>query len=117
MMRLMKGWISILILGLAACGAGDDTADGSRALCAEGGALTDCPDAERTTRSACWRMVDCGAIPLHHEETFRLDWDRCVDEIEEMGDIQQRLVINCIAAATCDQLKDNERPCFLLGEN
>src|SRR3954471_18713573 len=35
-------------LGLGACGANDDTNEGTRAACAEGGVLTDCPDAERT---------------------------------------------------------------------
>ena len=113
----MRAWYLLGVLALAACGAGDDTADGTRAQCAEGGALNDCPDALRTPEAACWRMVDCGAIPLHHDETFRFDWDRCVEEIWDAPDIQQRLIIACVAAATCDQLKDDERPCFLYGEN
>jgi hypothetical protein len=110
------------VLALAACGAGDDQADGTRAMCAEGGALNDCDETVATAHQACWRMVDCGAIPLHHDETFQFDWDRCVFEIERMGDPQQRLVIACIGASTCDQLKvrdqnTGELPCLLLGEN
>lgn len=116
-MPAMRGWLCLWALATVACGAGDDTADGTRALCAEGGALNDCPDAPRTPEAACWRMVDCGAIPVHHDEPFRLDWDRCVEEIWETSDIEQRLIVACIAAATCDQLKDRERPCFLYGDD
>jgi hypothetical protein len=112
----------LVLLVLAACGTGDDTADGTRALCAEGGAINDCDDAAHSAHAACWRMVDCGAIPVHHDEPFQLDWDRCVGEIEDMAPPQARLVIGCIGAATCDQLKvqdqdTGQRPCFLLGEN
>ena len=115
-------WTSILVLVLASCGAGDDQADGTRAVCAEGGALNDCDDNVVDAHDACWRMVDCGAIPLHHDEGFRLDWDNCVGTIEDMPDPQRRLVIACIGASTCDQLKyqdpmNGERPCFLLGDN
>jgi hypothetical protein len=118
----MQGWISfflapVVALGLAACSPGDDTADGTRGLCAEGGTLNDCPPTDRTARGACWRMVDCGAIPLHRNESFRFDWDNCVATIEAMPEPQQSLVIACIAASTCDQLKDSNRPCFRFGAN
>ena len=36
--------IAIACVAWAACGAGDDTNEGTRARCAQGGALTDCPD-------------------------------------------------------------------------
>jgi hypothetical protein len=46
----MKGWLASGMLAMtwiyAACGAGDDTVEGTRSECAFGGALTDCPDAE-----------------------------------------------------------------------
>ena len=48
----------------AACNAGDDTTDGARASCAEGGAINACPDSPTTPEGACWRLVDCAAIPL-----------------------------------------------------
>ena len=111
----MKGLIASLALAVTACSAGDDgIAEGARTQCAFGGELTDCPDPYRTPAAACWRMVDCGAIPLDGENRF--DWNGCVGELERMRAERQRLVINCIAASTCDQLRDTEQDlCFALG--
>jgi len=108
----MKGCIAGLMLAalssiwVAACGAGDDVVDGTRANCAYGGVLTDCPDAERTAEAACWRLVDCGAIAIHHETNEgAFDWDTCVNDLETLTDDRQRLIVACIAAATCDELR------------
>jgi hypothetical protein len=107
----MRGWFAIAVgalwglAGLGACGAGDDTTEGTRAECAQGGALTDCPDAERTAQGACWRLVDCGAISVSSDNANRFTWPRCVDRIEGATADRQRLVINCIAASTCDELR------------
>lgn len=117
-MDAMRAWTCCVLLALGACGLGDDTADGSRAQCAEGGALNDtCSDAIRTPEQACFRMVDCGAISLHEDGQFDFDWNRCVNEIWNTGDVQARLVISCIAASTCDQLKVSAGACFSFGEN
>jgi hypothetical protein len=113
----MKGCIGLVLLVLAACNAGDDVADGTRGLCAEGGELNDCDDVPSTPREACWRMVDCGAIPVHHSEDFPDDWDNCVEQIERMLDPAQRLTIACIAASTCDQLRLEDDRCFQFGDN
>jgi len=114
----MARWTCVLFLALAACTPGDDTADGTRGICAEGGTLNDqCHEPITTARDACWRMVDCGAIPSHGPDEFSFDWDRCVDRIEGMGDIQQDIAIACIGASTCDQLKNDERPCIRIGDN
>ena len=102
--------VAVMCLGAGACGAGDDTTEGTRAECAQGGALTDCPDAERTARAACWRLVDCGAISVESENANRFTWGRCVDTLEAQADVRQRLVINCIAASTCDELRVNNSP-------
>jgi hypothetical protein len=117
MMRPMNGWTCFLLLAAAACGAGDDVADGTRALCAEGGELNDCPATPRTAQEACWRLVDCGAIPLHHAEDYVRDWDNCVQAIEGMLDPAQRLTIACIGASTCDQLRLDTGRCFSFGAN
>lgn len=111
----MRCWTSLLVLALAAC-AGDDTRDGTRALCGEGGAINECGDVAHDPQAACWRMVDCGAMPLHRDDNG-FDWNRCVARIEGMATPQQRLTMACIAAATCDQLKDDNRPCFVFGDN
>lgn len=112
----MRVWLCC-VLTVAACTPGDDTADGARAQCGEGGALTDCADSARTPEGACWRLVDCGAIPLHHDETFRSDWNRCVEEIWDAPTVQQSLIVACVAASTCDQLKSDSDRCFAYGEN
>jgi hypothetical protein len=120
----MKSWL-FLLLACAACTAGDDTASGSRARCAEGGALNDCPDSARTPQAACWRLVDCGAISISSADPANnFDWGDCVDRIENSISVAQTLIINCIAASSCDALKVQGSPddpnrdqmaCFHLG--
>ena len=112
----MKGFVlaSLLLVLVSACGTGDDVAVGSRANCAQGGELTDCPDAERTAEAACWRLVDCGAIsvddPMFEDFGDGVDWGTCVDRIQSEPDEYRSLVINCIAASTCDQLRVDGSP-------
>jgi len=109
----MKGCIAGYLLAIvfvgaggASCGTGDDVVDGSRANCEFGGTLTDCPDAARDTRSACWRLVDCGAISVQHEtDDNELDWGNCVDQLDALTADRQRLIVACIAASTCDELR------------
>src|SRR5690348_13002158 len=105
----MKGLFASLALAVLGCGAGDDTATGASAECASGGALTTCPEAERTPEGACWRLVDCAAIPVKtsadKENNGAFDWGTCLDFIERRGDAAERLIIDCIAASSCDQLQ------------
>jgi hypothetical protein len=121
-------WRSVLcLLVLTACGAGDDTTSGARANCAEGGALTTCPDAVRTAEAACWKLVDCGVIPVSSGDIDKhFDWGRCVDRINTTIETGQELIIACIATSTCDALKvpgspddpdRNDMACFHLGGN
>jgi hypothetical protein len=119
----MKRLVLIALLG--ACKAGDDTVEGSHAECARGGELTDCPEAERTSEGACWRLVDCGAIPLRSDDQNRFDWGNCTNRLDGLTSDRQRLVIDCIAASTCDQLQVNGSPdqpdtsmmiCLLMGD-
>ena len=119
----MKVWL--VLLALAACGPGDDTAAGTRSQCAAGGALTDCPDPVATSEAACWKLVDCGAIPLSSDDqgTDAFDWGACVDFIQRQIDARQQVITQCIAASSCDALKtqnpDNPNPdemrCLHLG--
>jgi hypothetical protein len=60
-------------------------------------------------------MVDCGAIPLHYEnDQGARDWDNCVREIESFNADRRRLVMACIAASTCDELRSQY--CFGFGD-
>ena len=107
----------MVFIALAACNGGDDTADGTRGLCAEGGELNDCKDVVQTPWDACWRMVDCGAIPVHQNDENRDDFDNCITAIESMLAPAQQLTIACIGASTCDQLRLDDDRCFLFGAN
>jgi hypothetical protein len=93
-----------LVLG---CSAGDDVVEGSRANCEFGGTLNDCPDAKRTAEGACWRLVDCGAIAVEHEtDNGAFDWGNCVDFLDgRVTSDRRRLIVSCIAASTCDELR------------
>lgn len=107
----MNGRIAALaIAALMGCGAGDDTTEGTRAECAQGGTLAQCPEAERTAQGACWRLVDCGAISVKSDNGNRFTWGRCVDAIEGATADRERLVINCIAASACSALRVNNSP-------
>ena len=112
----MNRWMASLLLACctAACG-GDDTVEGARGRCAFGGELNDCPDAERTAEGACWRLVDCGAIPAAYEnpatpDDVRFDWGECVDFLEGQTADRRRLMIHCIAASICDELRVEGSP-------
>lgn len=109
----MKGWTAGLALAsvcaLVGC-TGDDASWGGRGACAYGGALTDCPDAERTAEAACWRLVDCGAIPVSHEDDGFFDWGSCVDRINSRIVERRRLITSCIATSVCDELRMQGSP-------
>lgn len=102
----MKGLLAGLALALVlSCGAGGDgVLEGTTAQCAYGGQLIDCPPAERTPEGACWRLVDCDAIDVKRDDGG-FDWGVCVDEIEDEATDVERLIIDCIAVSTCDELR------------
>ncbi len=107
----MKGLLLALAGSVAAaCGAGDDVAGGARASCAAGGVLTDCADAQRTAEAACWRLVDCGAIPVERPGDNEYDWGECVDDLQSQPLAYHRAIVNCIAASSCDQLRPDGAP-------
>lgn len=117
----MKGFSASCMLAcmLMACGMGDDTVEGGRAQCEFGGALTDCPDADKTSEGACWRLVDCGALPVEVDDPnneFAFDWGRCVDVLDTMIEDRRRPVVACVAASTCDELR-TANYCFEFGSN
>jgi hypothetical protein len=121
----MSRLLASLALAIIACGSGDDTVEGARGECATGGALNDCPPAEQTPDGACWRLVDCAAIPLRADMNNVFDWGSCVNYVESLTDDRERLIISCIAASACDALKVqgspdkpqiNDQQCFILTE-
>lgn len=112
----MKGlFASALLAASIACSATDGVYLGSRGNCEFGGTLTDCENARRTVHDACFRLVDCGAIPLRYEDdNNQLDWDECVRRLEGAEEAVTDAVVSCIATSTCDELRT--RLCFELGD-
>jgi hypothetical protein len=114
----MRGWTASLALAAccaaAACG-GDNVVEGAHGQCAFGGELNDCPDSARTSEGACWRLVDCGSIPVAYEnpenpDDRRFDWGECVDFLDRQTADRRRIMINCIAASICDELRVGGSP-------
>ena len=100
----------LVLLSLCACSAGDDTSTGAHAKCSEGGAINSCDTDVVTAQDACWKLVDCGAIPVSSDKDGRFDWGACVDTIEGTIDVGQQLTIACIGASSCDALKVEGSP-------
>lgn len=113
-----------LTLFLASGCDGDRAADGARGACAEGGSLGTCAGEVEDAVDACDRMVACAAIPRDAEEENGFDWGRCIDRLESLTPTQERFVISCIGASTCDDLKIQGSPstpngrgfCFEFGD-
>lgn len=83
-----------------------DGADGTRGPCAAGGQILgdeQCGEVE-TSEDACWKLVECGVVPLDHVDEGGLDWGRCVGRLEDMGETNRRLALACVDAASCDEL-------------
>jgi hypothetical protein len=104
----------VLAIAVAGCDS-DDTQEGARADCAEGGAINACPDSPETPEAA---------IPLRSSDDNQFDWGNCVDDIAGLTEDRQLLVEQCVAASTCDELKVDgspdhpnagEEPCFQIG--
>jgi hypothetical protein len=96
-------------LVLSACDV-DAHRAGYRGECGNaGGTLLGCDDAPiETPEDACWRLVECGAIPVQNPEDQPrccFDWARCVEELSELPEWRQAFTLACIEASTCDQLK------------
>ena len=103
-------------LGLGLGGCEDDVPlQGARTPCSHaGGSGLECvSEPIETAEDACWRLVDCGVIPLDEPDPDRnwvLDWERCLRTVAGMGEFQQTLVLRCVESSTCDQLKADSSP-------
>lgn len=118
--------VSVLLLG--AWGCGDDAAtQGIRDLCASApGSIGGCPDAPlESPEDVCWRLVECGSIPLEEPEDNQgvFDWKDCVSRVGSLQDFQYEYTLACVQASTCDELKRDGSPssgsvplCLLHGE-
>ncbi len=103
-------WAALAVwLGAAGC---DDTGsvDGTRGPCAAGGQVLGCDDEVATIEDACWKLVQCGEIPVDHVNEGGADWGNCVERLEELDGSMAAVSIACVDAASCDALAVNGPP-------
>lgn len=112
--RCALATLAALLFGTAACG-NDGPKPGVRGNCATArGPLLECdPVPLSGAEDACWRLVQCGAIPVANPESEPgccFDWAACVDYVEALPDQRFELALACIEAAACDDLKSRGSP-------
>ncbi len=104
--------VAALLFGVPACGTDGIKPEVDRCTSASGLAecgLTSLAGAE----DACWRLAQCGAIPVANAESEPdccFDWATCVEHVEGLPDEQFELALACIEAATCDELRSRSAP-------
>jgi hypothetical protein len=96
----------LLLLGPLVWGACGEmgNSDGARGRCAAGGQVLGQCDVVETPEDACWKLVDCGVLPLDNGGRNQFDWGGCVDRIESFDSDGQERAIACVGVASCDQL-------------
>ena len=110
----MSGSRALAILAALLCIAGACGIDPPRSA-ARGPCTSDTdtgPDCEpvalASAEDACWRLVQCGALPVANPEsdpTCCFDWGACVNHVDSLPDEQFEMSLACIEASTCDDLK------------
>jgi hypothetical protein len=111
---------AVALASTAACGDEDALTQGHRGPCATAtGPFVGCDNEPiETPEDACWKLVECGVIPLEE------DWQDCVRSIERLSSQEQGFVMSCVEAASCDDLLQynsprdpyGERLCFEFGD-
>jgi hypothetical protein len=101
--------LAALVVGGPACGNDASKSEARRVCVNAAGPLLECdPVPLAGAEDACWRLVQCGAIPVTNPESDPdrgFDWSACVDAIEALPDQRFELALSCIEAASCDELK------------
>jgi hypothetical protein len=101
--------LAALLSGATACGNDAPKAEARAACVNAAGPLIECdPVPLAGAEDACWRLVQCGAIPVANPESEPdggFDWSACVDFIERLPDQRFELALACIEASACDELK------------
>lgn len=109
----MSGSRALAILAALLC-AGACGIDGprppARGHCSpEGDPRLGCePVALASAEDACWRLVECGAVPVANPESDPsccFDWGACVTRVESMPDEQFELAMACIESSSCEETR------------
>src|SRR5262245_13656115 len=101
--------LSLLLSGVSACAVDGPKPTAGERCTAVGASLLECGPAPLTgAEDTCWRLVDCGAIPVANADsdpTCCFDWAACVEHIEDLPDEQFEAALACIEAAACRDLQ------------
>ncbi len=104
----MRGSIilALAVLPLAACSF-DAAPPGVRGQCGATIGEPLCPpEVIETGEDACWKLVECGAIPVASPEGEAFfDQPTCERYFERISGHRYNISLACVAASTCDQLR------------
>jgi hypothetical protein len=102
--------LSLVTLLVGAPGCADDAAglDEASSECAgSDGLVPECdPAPVAGAEDACWRLVQCGAIPVANPESDPsccFDWAACVAHVDHLPDQQFELALACVESTTCEE--------------
>lgn len=109
-----KVLVALVLLQVPLLGACDFEAasPGVRGRCATAIGEPLCEDeAIETSADACWKLVQCGSIPVANleDENF-FDYANCITRFDEIGAHRSEVSMACIEASTCDQLRFDNGP-------
>ena len=106
----LRLWAAV---GLVATNCADgDAIPGVRGDCSISiGIGPDCPrPIVDSSAAVCSRLVECGAIPVAHDDDGVFDYGECLDFVDGLGDFRREFVFACVEAALCDDLKVGGSP-------
>jgi hypothetical protein len=98
--------LAVALLPLLACSF-EEAAPGVRGQCAAAVGEPVCAEeAIENGEDACWKLVECGSIPVSspEDEDF-FDQPTCERYFEILSEHRYNLALACVAASTCDQLR------------
>jgi hypothetical protein len=113
MLALMRKTVALSVLcGLVASCSYDGSHQGARSACA-GGQLECVSESLESAEDVCWRLVECGAIPLTNPEGSEnccIDWDACTNYVASFEANDFAFVSACVEISSCDELKARRSP-------
>lgn len=103
--------LALALLPLASCSF-DEASPGVRGQCGATSGEPLCPeDTIETGEDACWRLVECGAIPVaspEGEDFF--DQPTCERYFQRISEHRFNVSVACVATSSCDQLRFRDGP-------
>ncbi len=102
--------LALALVPLVACSF-DENAPGVRGPCGATNGEPLCPaESIVTGDDACWKLVQCGSIPIESEEDNIFDEPFCEFFFDRLSPHRYRISVACVAASTCDQLRFEDGP-------